>query len=486
MVSNVSTTNDPSLLGAVGGDLALRVCGGSLDGQVVRLASQKCTLGSGPRCTLRLRRRGVQPLHCLILRGAQSTVIRCLSRETRLNGQAFLDAPLAPGDRITLGPVELEVLPSDMGGDSSPVEPPAEADTPSSHPTETDRPTTEQQSADQEPWAEIENHRTELKAEQQALQAERDGWEEFQQQSKEELTRQTEEFERLREQVEEERRALEEERRNHRRGDHAGAASDSPAPDSQPSTSDAENDPIARLAELRRIAQAESSGESIALLPEATQTEPEMSSQPSLEEGAPDAIPMRSASADVEEESVEDYMAKLLQRIGGGASPETVRSAAKPAVRSAQPDESELPPGLRGSIEPENSEPLERKRRLPPELSSDLAAMRELANQSARAAIDKHTHGRWVRAAVGKMTVSLTAIITGGFLLVVSPDRHRIFLLGASTAAVVAIFWGLQSLLILVNIFKASHRNKSGGARETDTNKANQAEEEERTKDAQE
>ena len=39
------------------------------DGQIVRLRAAKCTVGSGPQCTLRLRARGVGPLHCLIVRG---------------------------------------------------------------------------------------------------------------------------------------------------------------------------------------------------------------------------------------------------------------------------------------------------------------------------------------------------------------------------------------------------------------------------------
>ena len=468
MVSTVSATNDQSLLGAVGEDLALRVCGGMLDGQVVRLTSQKCTVGSGPRCTLRLRHRGVLPLHCLILRGAQSTVVRCLSRQTRLNGRAFIDAPLAPGDRITLGPVELEVLPSDVDGNSSPVEPPAEADTSSSLPTNTDRPTTEQHSAHEEQLQEIEKQRTELEAERQALQAEGEEWEKFRRKCKEELTRQTEEFERLREQVEQERRALEEERRNTERGDHAGAASDSPAPDSQPSASDAQNDPVARLAELRHIAQAESAGESISPSPEATLSEPKLSSQPSPEERAPDATPMSLSSADVEEESVEDYMAKLLQRAGGSANPETVRSVSKPSVRPAEPNKPEVPLGLQGSIEPENSEPFEMKRRLPPEMSSDLTAMRELANQSARSAIDKHTRTRWVRAAVGKITVTLTAMLVGSYLMISSPHQHRIIFLGAAVAAVVTLFWGLQSAIVLANIFKASrHAKKDQASRDS-------------------
>ncbi len=50
------------------------------------------------------------PLHCLIVRGPQATIVRRWSADTRLNGQAFTDAPLRPGDRLSVGAIELEVL----------------------------------------------------------------------------------------------------------------------------------------------------------------------------------------------------------------------------------------------------------------------------------------------------------------------------------------------------------------------------------------
>jgi hypothetical protein len=92
------------------GDLVLRVCNLSRNGQIVRLKSAKCTIGSGPHCTLRLRAGGVSPLHCLILRGRTSTIVRRWAADTRLNHQSFTDAPLSCGDRLSVGPIELEVL----------------------------------------------------------------------------------------------------------------------------------------------------------------------------------------------------------------------------------------------------------------------------------------------------------------------------------------------------------------------------------------
>ncbi len=105
---------DPSHLvqGAPSGDLQLRILGSCRDGQVVRLSAAKCTIGSAEGCTLRLRARGVWPVHMLILRGTNGTVARSWAPRTLVNGQPFRDVMLEPGDRLSIGPVELEVLPT--------------------------------------------------------------------------------------------------------------------------------------------------------------------------------------------------------------------------------------------------------------------------------------------------------------------------------------------------------------------------------------
>jgi hypothetical protein len=97
------------------------VCGGPLDGQTITLTAAKCSIGSGRMRTLRLRRHGVRRMHCLILRGARGTVVRRWSPDTRLNGQSFTDAPLCLGDRLTLGPVELEVTSGKPPEESQPL-----------------------------------------------------------------------------------------------------------------------------------------------------------------------------------------------------------------------------------------------------------------------------------------------------------------------------------------------------------------------------
>ena len=68
-IGMVSSTADDVRRRAPSDSLTLRVANGSLQGKIVRLQSAKCTIGSAPGCTLRLRGAGLYPVHCLIVRG---------------------------------------------------------------------------------------------------------------------------------------------------------------------------------------------------------------------------------------------------------------------------------------------------------------------------------------------------------------------------------------------------------------------------------
>lgn len=80
------------------------------DGQVIELAEGKTTIGSSPRCNLRLTRPGVEPLHCLVLDGPEGLRVRRWAVDTRLNGEPVEDALLEAGDCLSLGGVELELV----------------------------------------------------------------------------------------------------------------------------------------------------------------------------------------------------------------------------------------------------------------------------------------------------------------------------------------------------------------------------------------
>ena len=97
-----SNTSRPSL--------RLRFRGGQHNGQVVRINSAKCTIGSAPHATLRLACPGVHPIHCVILSGSDATAIRSVAPDTLLNGNPFEDEQLKPGDVLSVGPLHLEIL----------------------------------------------------------------------------------------------------------------------------------------------------------------------------------------------------------------------------------------------------------------------------------------------------------------------------------------------------------------------------------------
>jgi hypothetical protein len=116
-ITETTTSKTPAVEGCPGsrllsnaGEMTLRVHAPKHAPREVRIRSPKCTIGSAAGCTLRLRARGVGGLHCWILRGAQGSVVRRLHGSTSLNGAQFDEAPMKIGDRLRIGPVELEII----------------------------------------------------------------------------------------------------------------------------------------------------------------------------------------------------------------------------------------------------------------------------------------------------------------------------------------------------------------------------------------
>jgi hypothetical protein len=100
----------PTSADATLGKLTLRVRPPKGAAQTVVLTSGCCRIGSGEGCTLRLRAPGIRDVHCAILREPRRTTVRGLAKETWLNGAAFFESPLAVGDCLRLGRLEIDVL----------------------------------------------------------------------------------------------------------------------------------------------------------------------------------------------------------------------------------------------------------------------------------------------------------------------------------------------------------------------------------------
>jgi hypothetical protein len=75
----------------------------------IALAAGRHVIGSSAACDVRLDVTGVEPRHCLIVTGPNRAVVRAYEPDTLLNGAAVTESPLAVGDILSVGPVELRL-----------------------------------------------------------------------------------------------------------------------------------------------------------------------------------------------------------------------------------------------------------------------------------------------------------------------------------------------------------------------------------------
>ena len=80
----------------------------------------RCTLGSSQQCQVQLTGDQVRPLHCLIVRDEEKTIVTRWAPGVLLNGEEFSTATLKPDDQLTICGIELQ-LQVDLE-QSSPVE----------------------------------------------------------------------------------------------------------------------------------------------------------------------------------------------------------------------------------------------------------------------------------------------------------------------------------------------------------------------------
>ncbi|WP_146562638.1 FHA domain-containing protein [Posidoniimonas corsicana] len=86
------------------------------------------SIGAGPKCDLRLDAPGLKPLHCVVVLADGAATVRRWSPGTKLNGSTFTEAPLHAGDCLSIGPVDLHLLPVESSGAGYEVETSAGAD----------------------------------------------------------------------------------------------------------------------------------------------------------------------------------------------------------------------------------------------------------------------------------------------------------------------------------------------------------------------
>ena len=146
-----------------------------------------------------------------------------------------------------------------------------------------------------------------------------------------------------------------------------------------------------------------------------------------------------------DEESIDDYMARLLDRMREKNGEDTVRMpAAKPApARPVVQQPQEKPQAA--DIKPvEQTPPRPRPQRSIEESRNELRAMRELANLSAQSAITRHTQESLKQNVFSKATVSLVALISAGTLMLCADGIHTLTFYSGLFALVIAMVWGYQ------------------------------------------
>ena len=163
---------------------------------------------------------------------------------------------------------------------------------------------------------------------------------------------------------------------------------------------------------------------------------------------------MVSAEKEGEEESIDDYMSRLMQRVRPSTSDSEAPSRPKPrpeaihADREASPGATAVEPARAAFPPPpaaDEPEPVQSRPRTPPK-HIDLSALCELANMSARNAIQQHTRRALVRAMYSKLTVTFVALGAGVGLFWTwkAFGACKLTLYSSLVAIVVAVFWGLE------------------------------------------
>ncbi|MGD9633437.1 MAG: hypothetical protein AB7I57_21990 [Pirellulales bacterium] len=165
-----------------------------------------------------------------------------------------------------------------------------------------------------------------------------------------------------------------------------------------------------------------------------------------------EAVPPPEVHAD--EESVEQYMAKLLVRMRGGptgsstASADADQPAEQPVAQVARPAAEETP------AEPLFTNLEELKSKSAPEQPSDMAAMRALANQSARHALSLHAARKLRRTAITRVIVTALGASVSVYLLLNSSTWRSLAFAAGCAAGFAALYWGALTLGTLLKGFQ--------------------------------
>jgi hypothetical protein len=176
-------------------------------------------------------------------------------------------------------------------------------------------------------------------------------------------------------------------------------------------------------------------------------------SRPLLDEEylSPASSEASAAPEDESDEALEAYMSNLMRRVRGDASTAAVAASAAARFLEMQPklapatvplDEASPREAEDLAIEVDANGMLRLARKQP--VSTNLAALRELANTSARTAIARHRQRRHAESAVTKSIICIMGSGASAYLLLTSPDTSCPSFWGGCVTLAIAAVSGAQ------------------------------------------
>lgn len=178
-----------------------------------------------------------------------------------------------------------------------------------------------------------------------------------------------------------------------------------------------------------------------------------------LNSQAPATAPAMSAVSDSEEESIEEYMQRLLNRVRSGPTESNTTVPPQPitskplrkepdSVESTSSDASEdasSEVGIARKSRPIQSDAFV-PRKQAPEQRNELDALRELANSNARRAISRSQIRRTNSEFWFKLSITIVAILSATVLLMLNGLQINMPFAGMVSAVIVAILWGFDCI----------------------------------------
>jgi hypothetical protein len=160
-----------------------------------------------------------------------------------------------------------------------------------------------------------------------------------------------------------------------------------------------------------------------------------------------------------EEESIESYMERLLKRVKGDSTP--ISSAApmkfKPATAAppAAVPATTAPPAEQTAYDRQVESEEYSPRRTAPELSTNLTAMRDLANSAARSAIDRHVRKHTGKQVAGKLTGAFLTVTASGLLSYWAWKTNSFqAAVGAGIGGAAGAYWTLAAIRRLFGLMR--------------------------------